>query len=94
MYKLLEVLTSEWNSYNEEKHHTVTFLNADNNIHIYKEDDILLGVVIFLDRRVVIDLEKCEDEQFRKIVSYFLTKVISSCLIGTPILVANTCNFY
>jgi len=94
MCNLIKVLTSEWTIYNEEKHHTVTFLKVNDDIHIYKEGDILLGVVKCIDRRVVIDLEKCEDEQFRKIVSYFLTKVISSCLIGTPILVANTCNFY
>ena len=67
---------------------------VDEIIYIYKDAFILLGVVRFIDIRVIIDLEECKDDYLRSSLSYFLTRNISSTLIGTSILIAGTGNLY
>jgi hypothetical protein len=95
MDTLRNVLINEWSTYNnEEQERYITFLLSQNEIHIHKDTDILIGIIYPVNHRIMIDLSRCTMDFLRSSLSYFLVRTISSTLIGVPILIAGTQNFY
>jgi hypothetical protein len=95
MDTLRNVLINEWSTYfTEEEEMNITFIISQNEIHIHKDTDILMGIIYPVNNRIMIDLSRCKMDYFRSSLSYFLVKVISSIWIGRPILIAGTGNFY
>ena len=93
---LLIALKNDWVLHREPLdtlEDTMLFTISNKEIHIHK-DDIMMGVIHFMNQRMVVDLSKCENNYLRSSLSYFIVKVISSIYIGMPILFAGTGNFY